>query len=63
VNKGTVKWFSPQIGAGSIWSEGGYNVFFRFSAVLNYNPETIYTGQQVLFDIMRNQKGASPSAA
>ena len=62
MGKGTVKWFSPQIGAGFIRSEGGQNVFFRFSTVLNYNPESICKGQPVSFDILKNHKGDSLSA-
>ena len=62
MSKGTVRCFSPQIGAGFISSEDGHNVFFRFSTILNYNPETIYKGQQVRFDITKNHQGASLSA-
>ena len=62
MDKGTVKWFNQQIGAGFIRSEAGHNVFFRFNAVLNHNQEIICKGQPVIFDIMKNHKSASLSA-
>ncbi len=63
MDKGTVKWFSPRIGAGFIRSEAGHNVFFNYNAILNYNQEIIYKGQPVSFDIVKNSKSAALSAA
>lgn len=62
MDRGTVKWFSPQIGAGFIRAEDGRDIFFRFSNVLNDMQEPLYRGQPVIFNISKNPKGASLSA-
>ena len=60
---GKIKWFSPQIGAGFIRSDEGENVFFRFSAIHSNEPKTIQRGQCVSFDIAKNLKSISTTAA
>lgn len=60
---GKIKWFSPQIGAGVIRSDEGKNIFFRFSAVHSDEPKTIRRGQCVSFDIAKNLKTISTTAA
>ena len=60
---GKIKWFSPQIGAGFIRTDEGENVFFRFSAIHSNDPKTIRRGQCVSFDIAKNLKNISPTAA
>ncbi len=63
MDKGTIKWFSPRIGAGFIRSEAGRNVFFNYRAILDYHEEIICTGQHVNFDIVKNGRNDSLSAA
>jgi cold shock CspA family protein len=60
---GKIKWFNPQIGAGFIRSDEGENVFFRFSAIHSNEPKTIRRGQCVSFDIAKNLKSISTTAA
>lgn len=60
---GKIKWFSPKIGAGFIRSDEGENVFFHFSALQNNDLKTIQRGQCVSFDIEKNLKGISKTAA
>ena len=60
---GKIKWFSPHIGAGFIRSDEGENVFFRFSALHSSDPKTIQRGQCVNFDIAKNLKSISKTAA
>ena len=60
---GKIKWFSPQIGAGFIRSDEGENVFFSSSAIHRYDPKTLRRGQCVSFDIAKNLKNISPTAA
>jgi cold shock CspA family protein len=60
---GKIKWFNPQIGAGFIRSDEGENVFFRFSAIHSNEPKTIRRGQCVSFDIAKNPKSISTTAA
>jgi cold shock CspA family protein len=60
---GKIKWFNQQIGAGFIRSEEGENVFFRLSAIRSYDPKTIQRGQCVIFDVAKNIRSISPTAA
>ena len=60
---GKIKWFNHKIGAGFIRSDEGENVFFRFNALHDANPQTIRNGQCVLFDIAKNIRSLSLTAA
>ncbi len=60
---GKIKWFNLQIDAGFIRSDEGENVFFRCSAICCNEPETIRRGQCVSFDIVKNRKSISTTAA
>ena len=60
---GKIKWFNQQIGAGFIRSDEGENVFFRTSAIRCDNPKSIQRGQCVTFDIAKNLRSISPTAA
>ena len=60
---GKIKWFNRQIGAGFIRSDEGENVFFRLSAIRSDDPKTIQRGQCVTFDIAKNLRSISPTAA
>jgi cold shock CspA family protein len=60
---GTIKWFNQQIGAGFIRSDEGENVFFRVSAIHGDDPKSIRRGQCVSFDIAKNLRSISPTAA
>ena len=60
---GKIKWFNQQIGTGFIRSEEGENVFFRFSAIHSNESKTIRRGQSVSFDIAKNLKTISTTAA
>lgn len=60
---GKIKWFSPQIGTGFIRSDEGENIFFRVSAVRGDDPNVLHRGQCVIFDIAKNQKSLSLTAA
>jgi cold shock CspA family protein len=61
--KGKIKWFSTQIGAGVIRSDEGENVFFRFSAVHKNESTAMRRGQCVSFDVAKNLKSISTTAA
>ena len=60
---GKVKWFNQQIGAGFIRSDEGEDVFFRLSAIHNDDPARIRRGQCVRFDIAKNLRSISLTAA
>jgi cold shock CspA family protein len=60
---GKVRWFNHKIGAGFIRSDEGENIFFRVAAVHGKDPQTIREGQPVRFDIARNVRSLSQTAA
>lgn len=60
---GRVKWFNHQIGAGFIRSDEGENIFFRCNAVRDMDPLAIRQGQYVRFNIARNIRSLSQTAA
>jgi cold shock CspA family protein len=60
---GKIRWFNPKIGAGFIRSDEGENIFFRFNAVQNKDRQAIREGQYVHFDIARNIRSLSQTAA
>ena len=60
---GKIKWFNKEIGACFIKSDDGTNVFFRGSAVRSADPKTIRQGQVVCFEIVKNTRSISQTAA
>ncbi len=55
--KGKVKWFSNQKGYGFITPESGDDVFVHFSAITGEGYKTLEEGQEVEFDIQKDDKG------
>lgn len=55
--KGKVKWFSNQKGYGFITPESGNDVFVHFSAITGEGYKTLEEGQEVEFDIQKDDKG------
>ena len=55
--KGKVKWFSNQKGYGFITPESGNDVFVHFSAITGDGYKTLEEGQEVEFDIQKDDKG------
>jgi cold shock CspA family protein len=60
---GKIRWFNHKIGAGFIRSDEGENIFFRFTAVHGRDPQTIREGQYVRFDVAKNIRSLSQTAA
>ena len=60
---GKIKWFSHHIGAGFIRSDEGENIFFHSSVFRGRGKQGIREGQQVHFDVAKNIKSLSPTAA
>jgi cold shock CspA family protein len=61
--KGIVKWFNQQIGAGFIKSNEGESFFFRHSAVRSEDLKAMREGQFVSFEVARDIRSISPTAA
>ena len=55
--KGKVKWFSNQKGYGFITSESGNDVFVHHSAIQGEGYKTLEEGQEVEFEIQKDDKG------
>lgn len=56
--KGTVKWFNDSKGFGFIEQEGGgEDVFVHHTAILSDGYRTLKEGQQVEFEISKENKG------
>jgi cold shock CspA family protein len=60
---GKIRWFNHEIGAGFIRSDEGENIFFRFSAYRGEDARDIREGQPVRFDIAKNVRSISQTAA
>lgn len=60
---GRIRWFNPQIGAGFIRSDEGENIFFRSSVYRGEDSQAIREGLQVRFDIAKNIRSLSQTAA
>lgn len=58
---GTVHWFNDSKGVGSIRTDGGRDVFVRFSAIREDGFRTLTEGETVRFDIRETDRG--PEAA
>lgn len=55
--KGKVKWFNAKKGYGFISSETGEDVFVHFSEIQSDGYKTLDEGQDVEFEIEKDQKG------
>ncbi len=55
--KGKVKWFNAKKGYGFIASESGEDVFVHFSAIQDAGYKTLDEGQEVEFEVEKDQKG------
>lgn len=55
--KGKVKWFSNQKGYGFITPESGNDVFVHHSAIQGDGYKTLEEGQEVEFEIQKDDKG------
>jgi len=60
---GKIKWFNRKIGAGFIRSDEGENIFFRYDAVQNRDPQAIREGQHVSFDIAKKIRSLTQTAS
>jgi len=57
--KGTVKWFNDKKGFGFIMHpESGEDVFVHFSVIEGDGYRSLKDGDEVDFDLERNQKGS-----
>ena len=55
---GSVKWFNESKGFGFLsQSDGGNDVFVHYSAIVSDGFKTLIEGQQVAFNVERDQKG------
>lgn len=61
MEKGTVKWFSPERGIGFIERSEGKDVFVHYSAINIDGYKTLDEGATVTFDVVDGEKG--PQAA
>jgi len=60
---GTVKWFNPAKGFGFIQPDaGGADVFVHISAVERSSLGSLHEGQQVAFELERDQRSGKMSA-
>ena len=55
--KGKVKWFNAKKGYGFISSETGEDVFVHFSEIQSDGYKTLDEGQDVEFEVEKDQKG------
>ncbi len=55
--KGKVKWFNAKKGYGFISAETGEDVFVHFSEIQSDGYKTLDEGQDVEFEIEKDQKG------
>lgn len=61
MQKGTVKWFSPQKGYGFIERENEGDVFVHFSAIQEEGFKTLEDGQEVEFEVVEADRGPQAS--
>lgn len=61
MEKGTVKWFSPQKGYGFIERETEGDVFVHFSAVQEEGFKSLEDGQEVEFEVVEAERGPQAS--
>ena len=54
---GTVRWFSPMIGAGFIRTDEGLNVLFLSRVILESSPGMIQEGTRVSVEMLEGQEG------
>lgn len=55
---GSVKWFNESKGFGFLsQSDGGNDVFVHYNAIVSDGFKTLIEGQQVTFNVERDQKG------
>lgn len=61
MEKGTVKWFSPERGIGFIERNEGKDVFVHYSAINIDGYKTLDEGATVTFDVIDGEKGPQAS--
>ncbi len=61
MEKGTVKWFSPEKGIGFIERSEGKDVFVHYSAINVDGYKTLEEGANVTFDVIEGEKGLQAS--
>ncbi|MBE5821730.1 MAG: cold shock domain-containing protein [Clostridiales bacterium] len=61
MEKGTVKWFSPERGIGFIERSEGKDVFVHYSAINIDGYKTLDEGATVTFDVIDGEKGPQAS--
>ena len=61
MEKGTVKWFSPERGIGFIERSEGKDVFVHYSAINIDGYKTLDEGATVTFDVVDGEKGPQAS--
>ena len=61
MEKGTVKWFSPERGIGFIERSEGKDVFVHYSAINIDGYKTLDEGAMVTFDVVDGEKGPQAS--
>lgn len=54
---GHVKWFNDHKGFGFIGQESGDDVFVHHSAIQSEGFKTLYEGEKVEFEIIKDSKG------
>ena len=57
MNKGTVKWFSPEKGYGFISQDGGEDLFVHYSEIKMDGYKTLDEGAAVSFDVATGSNG------
>ncbi len=57
--EGTIKWFNSKKGFGFIEQETGDDVFVHFSAIEMSGFKTLSEGENVQFEVEKNDKGLS----
>ena len=64
MNTGTVKWFNAEKGFGFIQpDDGGKDVFVHVSALERSGMRQLIEGQQVSYEIQRDQRSGKDAAA
>ena len=55
---GKVKWFNDAKGYGFILTENGDEIFVHHTAIRSEGHRTLAEGQEVVFDIVKGEKGS-----